>query len=336
MDSREPDSSGPSFGRRASAANREAALRLLRDSRHSAGLHCPHCCCRRVHRWGIRAGRRRYRCTACRRTFSDFTGTPLAYNKCIDLIPAYCTALLEGQTIRAAAATCGIHSTTAFRWRHRLIGRLREDAPPTPTGVLEATEIRFLHSMKGSRSLDRPAHVRGARGFAADRPRNWVLLVRDRCGVTTAQATGGRPPLVSQLAQLLAPPASGITELVAAAGPASPYAVFCRRHAIVFHTAQQWRSGGSEFKIANAMASARRLLGWMKRFRGVASRYLDNYLRWHTLVDETNRNELERLIAPTRSRSLDGRSPPGGGQPFARTERYGRGGRWWRPENVER
>jgi hypothetical protein len=34
-------------------------------------------------------------------------------------------------------------------------------------------------------------------------------------------------------------------------------------------------------------AYAARLVGWLGRFRGVATRYLANYLAWHRAVDET-------------------------------------------------
>jgi transposase-like protein len=321
MDARNRLSSGDPF-------DLLAALRTIREACHADGDRCcPHCECRRVQGWGVRGGRRRYRCTACGRTFSEFTGTILAHNKRIDRVAAYCQALSRGLTVRAAAAECGIHRTTSFRWRHRLLAQLRTAAPPSPVGVAETTEIRFLHSQKGSRTLERAPYRRGGRGFAPDRRRHWVLLVRDRFGISLAQATGVRPPLPSQLDAMLAPPAAGLTEMIAAAGPFSPYALFCRKHGIVYRTATPWRPAPQAVDTSNARAAARRLLIWIARFRGVASRYLDNYLRWHALVDHANRSPTESVLAPACSRRRRPSSRPPARPPAARTERDGVGRR---------
>ena len=66
---------------------------------------CPRCDADRVHRWGSFSGRKRYRCVACRRTFSDFTGTPLAYIKKLPAWSPYCLCMREGlsSTPRRAA-----------------------------------------------------------------------------------------------------------------------------------------------------------------------------------------------------------------------------------------
>jgi hypothetical protein len=38
--------------------------------------------------------------------------------------------------------------------------------------------------------------------------------------------------------------------------------------------------------LVNVAACARRFDDWMVRFHGVATRYLDNYLAWHRVVDQ--------------------------------------------------
>jgi transposase-like protein len=280
-------------------------MNVLHEARFAEGRPCPHCMSTRVQRWGVRGGRQRRRCTACNRTFSDFTGTRFAYHKRIHRLADYCHAMLRAESVRVAAASCGIHPTTSFRWRHLLLAELR-DVAAAPRGLVEVREVRFLYSEKGSRHLDRPALRRGARGFEAQRQRYWALLVRDRCGTTHAMATGTRPPSLQQLAQLLTPPPSGVTELVAAAGRFSPYARYCRRNDIAFHSCRpqdplprphRLRSQPlpplPTYDVRNAAAAAARLHAWMKRFRGVASRYLDNYLRWHALADERHRSAAE-------------------------------------------
>ena len=46
-----------------------------------AGVQCPHCQRSRIQKWGGFAGRQRFRCRDCRRTFSTFTNTPLRWLK---------------------------------------------------------------------------------------------------------------------------------------------------------------------------------------------------------------------------------------------------------------
>ncbi|MGI5013741.1 MAG: transposase, partial [Janthinobacterium lividum] len=43
-----------------------------------ADRRCPACACERYHRHGQANGLQRYRCRACRRTYNDLSGTPLA------------------------------------------------------------------------------------------------------------------------------------------------------------------------------------------------------------------------------------------------------------------
>jgi transposase-like protein len=280
-------------------------LQPLAEARFASGVRCAHCKSARVQRWGRRAGRQRYRCGDCRRTFSDFTGTLLAHCKRIDRVAAYCEILLRGETVRASARQCGIHRTTAFRWRHLLLDHLRLGAATPLQGVAEIIELRFLHSEKGARKLDRPPYRRGERGFAVNRPRYWALLVRDRRGMTMSMAIGSRPPTIAQLGSLLSSPPHFVTELIAPAGTFSPYANICTQQGWAFRQAIHATRRGAVTPLAhtrNAVATAARLRRWMLRFRGVASRYLDNYLRWHDLVDEANRTATEVVIASAIAR----------------------------------
>src|SRR3982750_4718736 len=58
----------------AAAAGESEAIRLLEEA-FLAAPRCPHCAATALHRWGYASGLRRYRCTACRKTFNALTGT---------------------------------------------------------------------------------------------------------------------------------------------------------------------------------------------------------------------------------------------------------------------
>src|SRR5690554_5078690 len=158
MSSARPPSRGPAAGStrsqhrrsravaervRALARERGPDIAALREARFAEGLWCVHCESRQVLRWGRARGRQRYRCKACRRTFSDLTGTPLAYSKLAELWGEYARYMVEAISVREAARRLGINKDTAFRWRHRFLAVLECATHPAPRGIVEVHETRF-------------------------------------------------------------------------------------------------------------------------------------------------------------------------------------------------
>src|SRR4051794_26345896 len=104
----------------ASASGEPEAVRLI-EGAFAAAPRCPHCAAARLQRWGHASGLRRYRCQACRKTFNALTGTSLARLRKKECWLRYGEALAAGMTLAKAAAHCGVHLTTSFRWRHRFL-----------------------------------------------------------------------------------------------------------------------------------------------------------------------------------------------------------------------
>jgi len=96
----------------------------------------------------------------------------------------YAQSIKEGETIKKAAQRCTIHSSTAFRWRHRFLKGFVADKATVLSGIAEADETFFLESLKGQRNLPRPARKRGGKaakpGLSAEQIP--VLIARDRNG----------------------------------------------------------------------------------------------------------------------------------------------------------
>lgn len=92
---------------------------------------CPRCGASPVVRWGwvrtVRSPpRRRFRCNACGRTFSEHTGRPLAGTWYPNRWPELCRELVEQSSVRLTARRLGISPSTAFRWRHRVLQTLAD------------------------------------------------------------------------------------------------------------------------------------------------------------------------------------------------------------------
>jgi transposase-like protein len=130
---------------------REDALGTTSHERVEA-QGCPHCARREVVGWGRSHGLLRFRCKSCGRTFNALTKTPMARLRKKDHWLDCARAMIEGKSLAKTAALCGVHPTTAFRWRHRFLRAPASDKPGSLSGIIEAEETFVLESFRGRRS----------------------------------------------------------------------------------------------------------------------------------------------------------------------------------------
>src|SRR3984893_10343005 len=101
---------------------------------------CPHCAGREIVGWGRSHGLLRFRCKRCGRTFNGLTKTPMAHLRKKEKWPVHARAMIEGKSLAKTAQLCGVHPTTAFRWRHRFLRTPASDKPRMLRGIVEAGE----------------------------------------------------------------------------------------------------------------------------------------------------------------------------------------------------
>ena len=283
---------------RLTARQREQLLDVLRPALGLARLAaviaqvrprpcCPGCGSLSSHRHGFDRGIQRYRCRACRKTYTALSGTPLARLRHRARWLDYLDEMIEGRSVRKAADAVTVHRNTSFRWRHRFLHLLKHDRPASLAGIAEADEMFLLESQKGSRTLDRPARKRG--GMARRRGINGehvcILVARDRTGQTVDVVTGRGAVTAAQLQRDLLPVLDRDVLLVTDGHPA--YRAFARANGIS-HEAVKLRAGErarGAVHVQNVNAYHRRFRQWLSRFNGVASRYLPNYLGWRWALD---------------------------------------------------
>ncbi|WP_019868263.1 IS1595 family transposase [Methylovulum miyakonense] len=260
------------------AESREAIVSEL-ESGHLRP--CPHCQSGRLGRWGRQSGLQRFRCRDCGKCFNALTGTPLARLRHKERWFDYSQALIEGLTVRKAAERCGVAKTTSFRWRHRFLTEVAGLKATGLTGIVEADETYFPLSFKGSRQLPRPPHRRGhaAHQRGTGDGQVPVLVLRDRHGTTTdfklTAATQAEEAAI--IGRVVAADAVLCTDGGASLKGAA-------RQAGIAHRALNLSAGirvlAGVYHIQNVNAYDSRLKTWMRRFHGVATKYLDNYLGW--------------------------------------------------------
>jgi transposase-like protein len=268
------------------AAKLDRAVDLIEQAT-AQRLTCPDCGSHQFHKHGRANGLQRYRCRECRRTCNGLTGTPLARLRHKGRWLDYLDGMLESHSIRRAAAQLGVAGATSFRWRHRFLALSKNDRTQRLTGIAEADEMYLLESHKGSRTLERPARKRGGkatkRGISNEQM--CILVARDRTGQTLDWVPGKglvtRAQLHEHLKERLEPDVLLVTDAHAA------YRAFAREAGIT-HEAVNLKAGvrvRGAIHVQNVNAYHSRLRGWLQPFRGVASRYLGNYLGWRWALD---------------------------------------------------
>ena len=212
------------------------------------------------------------------------TGTPLSGLHHKERWLSFGASLAEGETVKASAERCDVAVSTAFRWRHRFLAAARSGSEVLK-GIVEADETYVLESRKGARKLGRKARRRGgkAKKRGLSREQVPVLMAADRSGTTFSavlprvdataltaaleiRCSPGTPcwsPTAAR-ATRRAPPRSGVS------------------HESLNRSIGERVRGDLHVQTVNSRHS--RWKDFLRPRRGVATRYLDNYLSWFHLV----------------------------------------------------
>ena len=255
------------------------------DKKFASNPICPQCQGSSIHKWGIVSGIQRYRCKGCGRSFNALTGTSMAHLRKKELWLEYSKALADSHSLSKAAERCGIHRTTAFRWRHRFL-QTPSQSKASCSGITEVDETYFRESFKGKKLFHRKPRKRGkdacVRGLSAEQIP--VVVARDREGRTCDAV------LRTRTAKEVG---------VHIGGYISPASVLCieqsrilikfaKDRGLAFETigTKQRRGREKVFHVQNVNAYHSRLKNWMARFHGVSTERLPTYLGWRRLHEQ--------------------------------------------------
>ena len=224
---------------------------------------CPHCAREGAVSRGMARGLRRYQCKGCGRTFNALSGTPLSGLHHKERWLSFGASLAKGETVKASAARSGSEVLK---------------------GIVEADETYVLESRKGARGLGRKARRRGgkAKKRGLSREQVPVLMAADRSGTTVsavlprvdaAALTAALDPVVAKDALLVSDGGASYPPCAAALGVS---------HEALNRSMGERVRGDLHVQTVNSRHS--RLKDFLRPRRGIATRYLDNYLSWFHLV----------------------------------------------------
>ena len=264
------------------------------ESRLTQRPACTLCGAERVVRNGHATGLQRYKCRTCGGTFNALTGTALARLRHRDKWLAQAQAMVDGLSVRKTADRLEVHRTTAFRWRHRWLEVACTTKARQMAGVVEADETYHLKSYKGQKALLaastlRKPRRRGAvgptRGISSEHTPILTLVNRHGEASDPVLESTSAADIKAVLPEAVAEDAVLCTDGSAALKRAA-------RDLGVVHEAVPTSAGRrtrGPWHIQNVNAYHSRLKGWVRRFNGISSRYLTNYLGWFRALDRNSR-----------------------------------------------
>ena len=153
------------------AASAAAVARTARNNQSQArrGPRLPALRGPRGHRLGSLARTFAFSLQSCGRTFNALTKTAMAHLRKKERWLDHARAMIEGKSLAKTAQLCGVHPTTAFRWRHRFSARPPVTSPEAER-IVEADETFVLNPSRAAGPICRArraseAERQGIRAF---------------------------------------------------------------------------------------------------------------------------------------------------------------------------
>lgn len=280
----------------------ESFLSKRLDVSRSGRPVCPHCGSLKVVKNGRHSGTQRFICRDCGKSFGWSSGS--FFNHCRKEISQwfkYVECFMDRLPLRECARRCGISLDTAFKWRHRLLDSLQKIHRSIKlAGVVEADEVYFSISYKGSRKLppqaDREPKKRGMRSTKRG-------LSNEKVCVPTAvnlegKSTGvvcnlGKPTTGNLKAALGSKILPGSTLVTDSLGGYPSLAESCEAKHVQIPS-KKHKKGIFNIQLINYYHSA--LKGMTNiRFRGVATKYLNNYIVYNNFVTFAKESFMEKI-----------------------------------------
>ena len=269
-------------------------LKVISDPLVFEKLQCPYCNGLHIVKNGKNRDKQRFYCKDCHKNFISTSNTIISKSRfSTDIWINYVDCLLSGASLRDTASICGIDYKTAFYWRHKIIGSLKEilDDKLVLQGVVEADETFFPVSYKGNHSksdfiMPRPPHKRGekAKKKGISREKVCVSCMIDQNNNIQSEITGLGRITTEQLEKInkIAPNSILVTDKALA------YIKFATNNGfelIRLKAGKEYKKGLYHLGHINAFHST--LKRFMKRFNGVSTKHLPNYLNWHIWLKNT-------------------------------------------------
>ncbi len=273
-------------------SNRLTALDYQRIKILSTAPICPRCRCEYVTKAGVHNGRQVYKCKNCKYQFRETAKSLVYHLHKYPLILDYLKCMLEGKSLRACAREVGISLPTSFRWRHKILAAIQGlEGGINFSGITEADELLLQYSEKGRRykTLEEKEQA-----MKIVHPNVAVLVMTDREGNLLFKNTGENRVQNSQIKEELKRRVSENNLICFKPNDEFKQAVMESPSKKVI--VRRKTKGLAIYSVNVAEKKITNFLVWMMRFRGVATKYLQNYLMWFVVMNKYLKDKVESDI----------------------------------------
>ena len=190
--------------------------------------------------------------------------------------------------IKKIAKEIGISIQTSFDWRHKILSSLSDFAPQTLSGIVECDELELelALSNKGDRHLVRKPRKRGT-DFKRNEPSKEVTVVQvvtavQRNGERYLRAVESKRLSSEEISIALDGKLADQTTLITDKHPS--YRLFARENPSIKHRSvlakEHVSKEDSNIHLQHVNSIHSQLRTFLLPFKGVSSKYLQNYLSW--------------------------------------------------------
>jgi len=288
----------------------DAYIDDIREARFSTKPHCPHCKSDNIKGHGKYRGRQRYKCKACSKTFNDTTASPMSGTHYPDKWAEHIQCMIEGKTLKKVSEQLKIHISTAFYWRHKVLNALNAISTDNLQGVVESDEKFFLESKKGKNQVIksglRKSRKRGGsaskRGLSNEQV--CIVVAMDRDGHIINKTAGRGRITANAIDKVLGSHLSD--NVILCTDSATNYKTFAQSKGLEHKTLNGSKKQyvvEKVYHIQHVNSYHGRLEDWInRRFKGVATKYMDNYLAWLRFLEITrdmDKNTRKKTLLTT-------------------------------------
>jgi hypothetical protein len=209
--------------------------------------------------------------------------------------------MIAGMSVRKTALKCKIHRNTAFAWRHKILDALQLMADNVILdGIIEADETFFPISYKGNHKKDgfimpRPARERGnsdrLRGISKEKV--CVACAVDRNGMSISKISNlGRISTKNLHKAYDNRMRSGSTLCT---DKLNSYSRFAASNDLKHISLKSGKSKLGIYNIQHINQYHSELKRFLRLFKGVSTKYLNNYLIWNNFVNYAKETYDEKI-----------------------------------------
>ncbi|WP_279144567.1 IS1595 family transposase [Helicobacter pullorum] len=265
---------------------------------------CPHCKSVHFKKNGTTHGKQRYLCNDCKKTFAITNDTILfSTKKDLSIWKKYIHCMIEKYSIRKTAEICSINPTTAFNWRHKILDSLQEMQNSVKLdGIVEADETFIPISFKGHHKYFKFPRLAKKRGTANTKRGLSKELVCIPCvvnlnGKSVAKVANlGRPNLKALNSVI-----NGkiVKESIFVTDSLRSYIKISNDMSLnhIRIPRNKYSNGSFNIQVVNNYHSRLKSM-LVYNFKGVSTKYLNNYLVYHNFVNfaKENKKDKEQIL----------------------------------------